>query len=258
MPTVEPHRFRQVAESFGEDAARYDRTRPAYPEALIARIAAAGADVLDVGCGTGIEARQLRDAGCTVLGVEPDERMAEHARRSGLDVEVSTFETWDAAGRAFDVVAAGQAWHWVDPVAGAARALEVLRPGGLLVPFWHVFDPPAPVAEAVASVFQRVMPVPQAALPRRAMDAYDAMCAKAADGMREVGGFGEPERWSYEWERDYTREEWLDLLPTTGVLTRLPAAELAEVLDAAGAAIDGMGGGFTMRYTTVAVAAVRV
>ncbi|WNV84391.1 class I SAM-dependent methyltransferase [Umezawaea sp. Da 62-37] len=256
MPTLEPHQYRKVAESFGADAERYDRTRPAYPEALIARIAAAGADVLDVGCGTGIEARQLRDAGCAVLGVEPDARMAEFARRSGLDVEVSTFETWDAAGRTFDVVASGQAWHWVDPVAGAARASEVLRPGGLLVAFWHVFDPPAVVADVMATVFQRVMPV--AALPKSATDAYDTMCDRAAAGMREAGGFGEAERWRYEWEREYTRDEWLDLMPTTGALTRLPAEELAEVLEAVGKAVDGVGGGFTMRYSTVAAAAVRV
>ncbi|MET1075473.1 MAG: class I SAM-dependent methyltransferase [Umezawaea sp.] len=257
MPTVEPHQFRKVAESFGVDTARYDRTRPSYPDALIERIAAAGGEVLDVGCGTGIEARQLRDAGCRVLGVEPDERMAEFARRSGLEVEVSTFETWEAAGRRFDVVAAGQSWHWVDPVAGAGRASEVLRPGGLLVAFWHVFDPPAAIADVLASVFRRVMPVSPAALPKKAVDAYDAMCERAAEGMAEAGGFEEPERWTYEWEREYTRDEWLDLMPTTGALTRLPAEELAEVLGAVGEAVDGMGGGFTMRYTTVAVAGVR-
>jgi ubiquinone/menaquinone biosynthesis C-methylase UbiE len=58
-----PHEARQVAESFGEDAERYDRTRPRYPDALIERIAATGPDVLDVGSGTGIAARQLRAVG---------------------------------------------------------------------------------------------------------------------------------------------------------------------------------------------------
>src|SRR5664279_3324977 len=88
-PGPEPHRHRGVAESFGVDAARYDRTRPPYPDALVQRIVAAspGSDVLDVGAGTGIEARQFQAAGCTVLGVEPDERMAAFARRRGVEVE---------------------------------------------------------------------------------------------------------------------------------------------------------------------------
>src|SRR4051794_2410725 len=153
----EPHRHRGVAESFGVDAERFDRTRPSYPDALVARVVAAipGADVLDVGCGTGIEARQFRAAGCTVLGVEPDARMAEFARRSGVEVDVATFEAWDPAGRHFDAVVAGTAWHWVDPVAGAAKAARVLRPGGRLAPFHHVFESPPEVTEAFAEAYRR-------------------------------------------------------------------------------------------------------
>jgi Methyltransferase domain len=122
-PANEPHRHRQVAESSGSDAERYDRARPSYPAALAERIAAAspGSGVLDASCGTGIATRQFPAAGCRVLGVDPDQRMAGLARQSGLGAEVATFEDWDPAGRAFDAVIAGQAWHWVDPVAGALR-----------------------------------------------------------------------------------------------------------------------------------------
>ena len=86
----EPHQARRVAESFGTDAGRYDRARPRYPDALVRAIVAAspGRDVLDVGTGTGIAARQFQAAGCQVLGVEPDPRMAEAARRSGVQTEV--------------------------------------------------------------------------------------------------------------------------------------------------------------------------
>src|SRR6185503_10794017 len=106
-PTMpEPHQHRRMAESFGVDPERYDRTRAAYPEGMIERIVAAGPgpDFLDVGCGTGIAARQFRAAGRVVLGVEPDPRMADFARSTGLEVEVATFETWESAGRTFDAV----------------------------------------------------------------------------------------------------------------------------------------------------------
>lgn len=245
------------------DAERYDRARPPYPSALVEGVVAAspGPDVLDVGCGTGIEARQFQAAGCTVLGVEPDTRMAEFARRGGLEVEAATFEAWDPAGRSFDAVVAGQAWHWVDPVAGAAKAAQVLRPGGRLAAFWHVFEPPPAVAEALAEVYRRVVPDSPlnvgAQLTRPALDIYQEMLTKAADGIREAGAFGDPERWRFDWQRSYTRDEWLDLLPTTGGLTRLPPDTLAEVLESVGAAIDAIGGGFTMSYATVAVVAAR-
>jgi SAM-dependent methyltransferase len=276
MPTVpreqsrpsrpEPHQARQVAESFGADAERYDRARPRYPGALVQRIVAAspGPEVLDVGCGTGIAARQFQAAGCTVLGVDPDARMAEFARRTGVEAEVATFEAWDPAGRAFDAVVAGQAWHWVDPVAGAAKAAQVLRPGGRLAVFGHVYEFPPAVAEALTAALRRVAPDSPVHTPpsgstqpaRTALDLYQAMFAKAADGIRQAGAFGEPEQWRFDWELSYTRDEWLDLLPTTGALTQLPPGKLAEVLDRVGAAIDQTGGSLTMPCTTLAATAM--
>jgi hypothetical protein len=83
------------------------------------------------------------------------------------------------------------------------------------------------------------------------------MCRKAADGMARAGGFGEPETWRFEWDRRYTRDEWLDMVPTMGGMSRVPAGKLARLLDGIGAAIDSVGGGFTVNYTTVAVTAVR-
>ncbi len=248
-----------MAESFGVDAERYDRARPGYPDALVQQIItlSPGPGILDVGCGTGIEARQFLAAGCDVLGVEPDARMAEFARRTGVEVEVTTFEDWDAAGRTFDAVVAGQSWHWVDPVAGPAKAARVLRPGGLLAVFAHAYEPPPPVAEAFAAVFGKVVPGSplNAGRPGPAQDLYQAMFATFADGIRKTAGFGEPEQWRFDWERYYSRDDWLDLLPTTGALTQLPPDRLAEVLDGVGAAIDAIGGGFTMACTTMATTA---
>jgi len=259
-PAPAAHQMRQVAESFGGDAARYDRTRPAYPAALITRIIAAspGRDVLDVGCGTGIVARQFESAGCAVLGVEPDARMAEFASSTGVRAEVATFEAWDAGDRMFDAVVAGTAWHWVDPVAGAAKAAQVLRPGGLLAPFHHVFQTPPELAGVAAEVYRRLLPDSPFNLRgehRSGLELYQPLFDKIAGGMRQAGRFTQPEQWQFGWERTYSRDEWLDQIPTQGAFTQLPPEQLAEVQNAVGAAIDSIGGSFTMTYTTVAVTA---
>lgn len=255
----EPYRARQLAESFGVDAERYDRARLPYPDALVARIVASmpGPEILDVGCGTGIEARQFQAAGATVLGIEPDERMANLARARGLEVEVATFETWEPGGRSFDAVIAGQSWHWVDPATGPAKAAEILHPHGRLAVFGHVFDPPPEVAGALATGLRRVAPEAPVAGPGQALELYRAMFSSFAERIREAEAFTEPEQWSFDWEQRYTRDEWLDLLPTTGNLTRLPPDKLAEVLDGAGKAIDEIGGHFTMTWTTLATTAAR-
>lgn len=252
-----------MAESFGADAERYDRTRPRYPDAMVEAIVAGspGSDVLDVGCGTGIAARQFQVADCRVLGVEPDARMADLARRLGVEADVATFEAWDPADRSFDAVIAAQAWHWVDPVVGAAKAARVLRPCGRLAAFWNVFQLPPAVAEAFVEVYQRVIPDSpfdlRAMTRRTGVDGYRTLFTKAVDGIREAGGFGEPEQWQFDWEWSYTRDEWLDLMPTQGAFTQLPPAELAQVLEGVGAAVDTMGGSISVRYTTVVITAVR-
>jgi SAM-dependent methyltransferase len=261
-PATAAHRQREVAEGFGGDAGRYDRARPGYPAGLIARIVGGrrGLDVLDVGCGTGIASRLLAGAGCRVLGVDPDPRMAELARAGGTAAEVARFEDWDPAGRTFDVLTAAQSWHWVDPVAGAAKAAVVLRPGGRLAAFWNAFEPPPELRRAFGQVFRQVLPESAGAgwWDRPAVDAYRAGCARVAAALRGTGAFGEPEEWLSAWERPYTRDEWLDLVPTTGGFTRHPEPVQRELLDGLGAAVDAAGGSFTMSYTTIAATAARL
>jgi len=253
-----PHRARDAAESFGADPGRYDRTRPRYPRALVERILAAspGPDVLDVGIGTGVSAQPFRDAGCRVLGVEADARMAAFARSRGFAVEVARFEEWDPAGRTFDAVIAGMTWHWVDPASGAAKAAAVLRPAGRFAAFWNVAVPPPEVTAAFSEVYRRALPgTPFAATPRDPFAAYDTMQEVAADGLRASGAFTDPERWRVDWERAYTTAEWLEQVPTFGGHSTFPEATLKQLLHGIGAAIDAAGGSFTARYAAVALTA---
>lgn len=260
-PARQSHRARTIAESFGVDAQGYDRARPRYPDALIARIVAGspGPEVLDVGCGTGIAGRQLQAAGCRVLGIEPDVRMAEFARAHGLPVEIATFEAWAPQGRSFDALVAAQSWHWVDPAAGSAKAAQVLRPHGRIAIFGHVFEPPAEVAEPFADAYRRAAPdSPFAEQPaRRPLELYEATYTKVGESFTATGAFTSPELWRYDWDRTYTREQWLALLPTTGGLTSLTPGQQAAITEAVGSAIDDLGGRFTMHYTTLAISAVR-
>jgi SAM-dependent methyltransferase len=250
----------EVARAFGSDPGRYDRARPSYPGELVSRIIATspGHDVLDVGCGSGIVARQFQAAGCRVLGIDVDARMAEFARLTGLPVEVATFEAWNRDGREFDVVVSGQAWHWVDPLLGAAKAADALRPDGRLAVFWNVAQPPPEVARALSEVYRQVLPdspFSSGVLP--GLDGYAEYFAKSAAGMRQTGAFGDPEQWHFDWEQSITRDQWLDRVPTFSGHTQFAPSTMNELLECFGAAIDAMGGSFTMLYTTAVVTAQR-
>jgi SAM-dependent methyltransferase len=248
------HNDRGRAESFGRNAERYDRSRPSYPGALFDAILPPCATVLDVGCGTGIAARAMVARGARVVGVEIDPLMAEVARRHGIEVEVGPFEEWDAGGRTFDVLTAGQAWHWIDPAAGAAKAARVLRPGGRLALFWNVGDPPADVAAALEEVYAGIAPQ---------TDRYSLILGYSRgekytdqiEGILSTGDFQAPVRETFPWSRSYTRDEWIDQLPTHSDHSELDPDVRARLLDAVGQVIDRFGGGFTMAYETLLIRA---
>ena len=177
----------------------------------------------------------------------------------GFEVEVATFEEWDPAGRTYDAVVAGQAWHWVDPAAGAAKAASVLRPGGQLALFWNAAQPSPAAGAAFSAVFERLMP--DSPLTRTsgvsAAQGYATFLDLADEAIKATGAFAAPERWAFEWEQTYTRDEWLDQLPTQGLFTTLPPDELAALTTAVGAAVDSLGGSFPMHFTTLATTATR-
>ena len=252
--------FEKAAESFGADAARYHRSRPRYPDEMVAAVVDVmpGREVLDVGIGTGIAAGQLRDAGCHVLGLDPDERMAELSRADGFDVEVAHFEDWDPAGRSFDAVTAAQAWHWIDPVKGAAKAADALKPDGCLAAFWNVAETPDDVDVAFRAVYHEA--APELEHYRQKMPgiaAYSVAFVKASQGINQTEAFGPPELWRFEWERVYTKDEWLDQLPTFGDHSQLSPQQLEQVLTGIAAAIDGFGGSFAMPMTAAVVTATK-
>lgn len=256
----EPHRAREAAESFGTDPERYHRTRPRYPEALVDRIMASipGREVLDVGLGTAVSAQPFQAAGYSVLGIEVDPRMAESARNRGFAVEVSRFEEWDPAGRSFDALISGMTWHWIDPAAGAVKAADVLRPHGLLALFWNVHRPPPQLARAFSEVYRRVLPdTPFASLPVDPIAGYHQILDTACTGITATRAFTAPERLRFDWDHLYTRDKWLDQVPTFGGHSTLPEQKLDPLLSGIGAAIDQIGGSFTMSYATLAITAHR-
>jgi SAM-dependent methyltransferase len=233
------HENRVFAESFGSVAEEYDRYRPALPAALADDLAAAAPErVLDVACGTGRAARMLAGRGLSVLGVELDERMAEVARRHGIPVEVSPFETWDAAGRRFDLITCASAWHWIQPRAGADKAAELLGPGGLLARFWtyHVLD--APALAALDAVYRVHAPE----LAGRGIGHWRSRALRD-DAVAAHPAFGPVEERTYRWEATLTADDWARMLATySSHRERLGPTRLAALQDGVREAITALGG----------------
>jgi SAM-dependent methyltransferase len=255
QPSEHLHEDRTRALSFGGVAALYDQARPSYPPALIDDLMAlAPRRVLDVGCGTGKAARLLVERGCDLLGIEPDPSMAVVARSHGISVEESTFEKWDARGRMYDLIVSGQAWHWVDPLLGVAKAGSLLHPGGHLGVFWNRGRPGEEATRALKAVYLRV--APELATTNVALN----LTEDPADRYEEFQGrglFTDVEARTYPWDTVYDSAGWIDLVATHSDHVRLPDARRRALLEALGDAVDALGGSLTYHYSTLLVLATR-
>lgn len=235
MPLDGLHGDRDRAESFGSAAEQYDRYRPDYPPALIDELTSRHpTSVLDVGCGTGKVAVPLMERGLPVLGVEPDVRMAEVARRRQVPVEVASFESWVSAGRAFDLVTAGHSWHWVDPVIGLAKAASVLVPGGTLALFWNFHVVEEPLLAAFEDAYRAHAPE----LTVIGRDPSGSQDTDPFEGSIEFGSLGSR---TFRWPRVMDAEEWASMLATFSDHARL-GQTLQDLQLSIRQAIDQAGG----------------
>jgi SAM-dependent methyltransferase len=103
-------------------------------DAFAALGARAPGRLLDVGCSGGFFLAHARGRGWEVLGIEPSEQAAAHARGLGVPVVERFLDEldWDALG-AFDAVHLKLVLeHLPDPAGVLAAAARVLRPGGVL------------------------------------------------------------------------------------------------------------------------------
>jgi SAM-dependent methyltransferase len=137
----------------------YERGRPGYPAAAIARIAERlelrpGRTVLDLAAGTGKLTRLLVPTGANVIAVEPvrEMRLELERRVRGIAVLAGTAERMPLTDGYVDAVTVGQAFHWFKPDKALREIHRVLRPGGGVALIWNARDERNPVQAALSEI----------------------------------------------------------------------------------------------------------
>lgn len=182
MPLSSSDRFLGRVES-------YAKYRPSYPAAAIDLLEARcglkpGTAAVDLGSGTGILAALLLKRGARVFGIEPNREMRAYADLmlgGEFRSESGAAENTRMPDGFFDLLVAGQSFHWFDPQKTRVEALRILKPGAAAALLWN--ERPkglVPFLEDYEALLRRYAPEYDAVARLRAQD----------DGIRQF--FGHP------------------------------------------------------------------
>lgn len=215
---------------FGLTATDYARHRAGFPVELMQRLSRRGippegARVVDLGTGTGSLGRLFARAGCQVTGVDIAAPLLEQARRldrqAGVEIDYreARAEATGLPGGSYDVVCAGQCWHWFDRPAAAREVARLLDSDGrALIAHFDWLPLSGNVVAVTEEIILRHSPGwPYAGgtglYPRWLADLH---CA----------GFGEIESFSFDLDVPYSHEDWVGRVRAS--------APIAGTLDADG------------------------
>jgi SAM-dependent methyltransferase len=246
---------------FGEVAELYDRHRPSYPDQLIDDVLhVAGVDgreaVLEVGAGTGKATTMVAARGIPVVAIEPSEEMARIARRNcsryaGVEIERSDFEDWDPGGRTFPLLFSAQAWHWVRPAVGYAKARAVLAPGGLLAAFWNRPAWPGSASrDVLLAAYERAVPELPPSGPMHPANSLPDGDEEWESQIAATDGLTGAEIRRYDRIELYSASAYTGLLATTSEVRLVPEGQRTALLAAVSAAIEANGDAITVPMAT--------
>ena len=154
---------------FDDTASDYDRIErvlafgsgPSYRRAALRRAGLAnGAQVLDVGIGTGLVAREalaLIGGQGRLVGVDPSPGMMNEVTLPGIELICGRAEALPRETGSSDFVSMGYALRHIDDVGAAfAEFFRVLRPGGRLLVL-EISKPAGPVGTVLLKTYMRAV-----------------------------------------------------------------------------------------------------
>lgn len=203
-----------MAYNFGLTAHDYVKYRAGFPNEFFERmfnerIVREGDTLVDLGTGTGTLAREFAARGCKVIGVDISVQLLEQAKDICLqenvevDFRFAKAEETGLPDAAFNVVSAGQCWHWFDRPQAAREVMRLLKPNGtVLIAHFDWLPLEGNVVDVTEKLIQKYNP-----------EWYDLFGNKTGiypDWFRDLGeaGFKNIRSFSFDLDVPYSADAW--------------------------------------------------
>jgi SAM-dependent methyltransferase len=217
---------------FGCTADDYARHRAGFPVDLLDRLEAMGLlegreRIVDLGAGTGSLGRLFAERGRRVTGVDISTELIDQARlldrEAGVEVRYvnAPAEATGLSSGAFDLVSAGQCWHWFDRPAATQEAKRLLADGGVVV-IAH-FDWLPLAGNLVAATEELILRYN----PSWPFAGGAGVYPQWLTDLRE-GGFSDVETFSFDVLVPYSREAWIGRVRASAPIAGTLNADLVQ------------------------------
>lgn len=248
MPTFE--------KTFDNQILSYEKVRPTYPRELyddIFRYHPIGSDssVLEIGIGTGKATAPFLEKQCKLVALEPGDNLAAFSKEKfkgyhNFSLQNQMLQDYGCAHETFDCIYAATSFHWIPEEYGYKRVYELLKKGGAFARFAYHASKDRERETLTAEIqecYKKYMNAPEEPKP---------YCEEDAAGLAEVArkyGFVDVEYMMYHWTKDFSADDYMEVLKTYPNHMALEQANRERLFDGIHGAIERNGGVITVYYT---------
>jgi len=208
---------------FGRTSDDYATFRAGFPVEFFDRLEkldnlGPGLKALDLGSGTGTVALGLAERGVNVIASDPSHNQLSQIE--DLATVVTVAEQLPFTSQSFDLVTAGQCWHWFDGPTAATEICRVLKPGGrLIIAHFDWIPAPGSVVEATEKLIEKHN-------PEWRWGGRNGRYPKWL-GVVQTAGFESQENFEFDVDVVYSHEAWRGRVrASAGVGASLPPAQI--------------------------------
>lgn len=246
------NRDRSIGRKFDHMSVLYDEVRPNYPADMIKRITGFAridqeSKILDVGCGSGKATLSFAEIGCNVTALDIGRNLIALARKKmrafrNVRYVVDSFEDVNLPANYFNLLISGNAFHWVDPKTGFAKAATVLGQDGIIALFWNKENyERTDFIPGILDFYEKYSP--------GSGKVQDERIDEAKFNIERTSKFRPVERHIYLRELTYNKEDYVKLVRTFSWVNSHPKKE--ELLRDLRILLEAQGELVIVPYTTI-------
>lgn len=226
--------------NFGKVSADYAKYRDHYPEVFFEQlgqrgITLKGAEVVDLGAGSGIFSRDLWKHGAKVIGIEPSPELIAEATRIDKSEGVSNISYQQASAEQFvltqkySLFTVARAWHWFDRIQVIQNIKKYMDEEGVLMVTNSIFRPDSEIAQLTFEVLRaNEIELKPAGSQSNVSEKRSGFTVNWFQEW-ESHGLEVAFEWQHDYELPFTHEEWCGKIRSVSWLTNSDAAQKSKI-----------------------------